>query len=517
MNILMGRAATGGTVTLAARLANRHGLITGATGTGKTVTLLTLAEGFSRAGVPVFIPDVKGDVSGLAMPGTPSDKLSARARQVGADGFTTEGSPTIFWDLFGKSGHPMRATVAGMGTTLLASMFELNGTQSGALDILFKVAEDRNIPLIDLHDLRALLNLMLDDRKAISRKYGLISGSSVGAIQRSLLRLQSDGGDNLYGKPALELADLMLSAPDGRGMVSILAADSLILNPRLYAGFMLWLLSELFEKLPEVGDLDKPRLVFIFDEAHLIFDSAPRPLLKRVEQVVRLIRSKGVGVYFCSQLPTDIPQNVLGQLGNKVQHALRAFTPKDRRAIKAASESFTPNAAVDVAEAIAGMGTGVALVSTLQDGGRPSPVERVTVAPPRCRMGAITDAERAAIMAISPVGAKYDNQTVTASAADAIGEHVAPTDSVHPLNHGAGVRELILAESVIEDAERLRLDMEFRDAEMDAKIAADKARLADTDTAPAKTGRKRQGFAQSVAKSTARSIGTTSLRRLLGF
>ncbi|MBS0218150.1 MAG: DUF853 family protein [Proteobacteria bacterium] len=409
--ILVGKSITtakGDKVWLQPRYGNRHGLVAGATGTGKTVTLMTLAEGFSRLGVPVFLADVKGDVAGLAMAGAASDKLTERVAEIGVDGYTNEGNPTIFWDLWGQKGHPVRTTISEMGPLLLSRILELNDTQSGVLEIVFKLADDRGLLLLDLKDLRALLGLIADERKDISTSYGLVSTQSIGAIQRALLQIEQQGGDAFFGEPALELADLMRTTQDGRGMIGILAADQLILKPKLYTSFLLWLLSELFEKLPEVGDLDKPKLVFVFDEAHLLFDDAPPALLQRVEQVVRLIRSKGVGVYFCSQFPDDVPDNILGQMGNRFQHALRAFTPRDQKAVKTAAETFVANPDLDVAKTISQLGVGEALVSTLQDKGIPMPVERTLIAPPRCRMGAITDAERQQIRAGSPVGMKYD-------------------------------------------------------------------------------------------------------------
>ncbi len=409
--ILVGKSITtpkGDKVWLLPKYGNRHGLVAGATGTGKTVTLMTLAEGFSRLGVPVFLADVKGDVAGLAMAGAASDKLSERVAEIGVDGYTNEGNPTIFWDLWGQKGHPVRTTVSEMGPLLLSRILELNDTQSGVLEILFKLADDRGLLLLDLKDLRALLALIADERKDITTSYGLVSTQSIGAIQRALLQIEQQGGDAFFGEPALELSDLMRTTQDGRGVIGILAADQLILKPKLYTSFLLWLLSELFEKLPEVGDLDKPKLVFVFDEAHLLFDDAPSALLQRVEQVVRLIRSKGVGVYFCSQFPDDVPDNILGQMGNRFQHALRAFTPRDQKAVKTAAETFVANPQLDVAKAIGQLGVGEALVSTLQDKGIPMPVERTLIAPPRCRMGAITDAERQQVRAGSPVGAKYD-------------------------------------------------------------------------------------------------------------
>ncbi len=424
--ILLGKAVTTpqslpetqGHVVLLPKFGNRHGLVAGATGTGKTVTLMTLAEGFSRLGVPVFLADVKGDVAGLAMPGAANEKLQARVAEIGIDGYANEANPVVFWDLFGKLGHPIRTTVSEMGPTLLSRVLELNDTQSGVLDIVFKLADDRGLLLLDLEDLRALLGLVAAERKDISTSYGLVSAQSIGAIQRALLRLEQEGGELFFGEPALELADLMRTTTDGRGVVNVLASEQLVLKPRLYSSFLLWLLSELFESLPEVGDLDKPRLVFVFDEAHLLFDDAPPALRQRVEQVVRLIRSKGVGVYFCSQFPDDVPDDILGQLGNRVQHALRAFTPRDQKAVKTAAETFVPNPALDVARTISQLGTGEALVSTLQEKGAPMPVEKTLIAPPRCRMGAIAEAERAQVRSGSPVGHKYDNRIDRDSAAE---------------------------------------------------------------------------------------------------
>ena len=423
--ILLGKGLTDDApVHLLPGFGNRHGLVAGATGTGKTVTLMTLAEGFSRIGVPVFMADVKGDVAGLAVAGEGGEKLAARAAEIGVAGYAPEASPVVFWDLYGKLGHPVRATVSEMGPTLLGRILELNDTQSGVLDIVFKLADDRGLLLLDLDDLRALLNLVAEERKAISADYGLVSPQSLAAIQRALLRLSQDGGEQFFGEPALELADIMRVNHDGRGVIGILAADRLVLKPRLYATFLLWLLSELFETLPEVGDLDKPRLVFIFDEAHLLFDDAPAALKQRIEQVVRLIRSKGVGVYFCSQFPDDVPDNILGQLGNRVQHALRAYTPRDQKAVRTAAQTFVPNPRLDVAATISQLGTGEALVSTLQDKGVPAPVQQTRIAPPRCRMGAISEAERARVRASSPVGTRYDTPVNRESAAEILAARV---------------------------------------------------------------------------------------------
>ena len=419
-------------VSLLPKFGNRHGLVAGATGTGKTVSLLVLAEGFSRLGVPVFIADVKGDVAGLAAAAAPSERIQQRAAQVGLEGYAPEASPVVFWDLYGKSGHPVRATVSEVGPSLLGRILELNDTQAGVLEIVFKMADDRGLLLLDLDDLRALLGFVADNRKEVSTKYGLVSTQSLGAIQRALLALDREGGQALFGEPALDLADLMRTDLGGRGVVNILAADQLILKPRLYSSFLLWLLSELFENLPEVGDLDKPKLVFFFDEAHLLFDDAPPALRQRVEQVVRIIRSKGVGVYFCSQFPDDVPDEILGQLGNRIQHALRAFTPRDQKAVKAAAETFVPNPKLDVAKVISQLGVGEALVSTLQDKGVPMPVERTLICPPRCRMGAITPDERAAVRGRSPVGAKYDTRLNRESAYEVLSQRAVPAEAPPP-------------------------------------------------------------------------------------
>ena len=394
---------------LALGLANRHGLVTGATGTGKTVTLQIMAEGFSRAGVPVFCADVKGDLSGIAAAGTPKDFLQARAEAIGfADQYTLEATPTIFWDLFGQKGHPIRTTISEMGPLLLSRLLDLTEAQEGALTIAFRIADEEGMLLLDLKDLRAML-VHIDERAAeISAAYGNVSTASIGAIQRRLLVLEDQGGANFFGEPALRIADFMRTDTSGRGLVSVLAADRLMNNPRLYATFLLWLLSELFEELPEVGNPDKPRCVFFFDEAHLLFDEAPRALLDRVEQVVRLIRSKGVGVYFVTQNPLDVPDTVLSQIGNRVQHALRAFTPRDQKAVKAAAETFRPNPDFDAFETITQLGVGEALVSTLEKKGIPSMVQRTLIRPPSSRMGPLEDHERAALIAASPVFGQYD-------------------------------------------------------------------------------------------------------------
>ena len=489
-SILVGKAVTtdtSGLVHLLPKYGNRHGLVAGATGTGKTVTLMTLAEGFSRIGVPVFLADVKGDVAGLAVAGTMNDRIAQRIEQMGITDYRNEAAPVVFWDLWGKSGHPVRTTVSEIGPVLLSRMLDLNDTQSGVLDILFKLADDRGLLLLDLQDFRALLGLIADERKDISTSYGLVSTQSIGAIQRSLLRLEAEGAEMFFGEPALELADLMRTTTDGRGVVNILAADQLILRPKLYSTFLLWLLSELFETLPEVGDLDKPKLVFVFDEAHLLFDDAPPALRQRIEQVVRIIRSKGVGVYFCSQFPDDVPDQILGQLGNRFQHALRAFTPRDQKAVRTAAETFVSNPDLDVAAAIGQLGVGEALVSTLQDKGVPMPVERTLIAPPRCRMGAISDAERMHVRAGSPVGARYDTRIDRESASELLArkaEQKAEQAQAPP----AKTRK-------DDDAQEGGIGQTVKDAVFGTK--------------------RRQGMIETAAKQTARTVGSQIGRQIL--
>ncbi|MEO1748018.1 MAG: helicase HerA-like domain-containing protein, partial [Pseudomonadota bacterium] len=388
--------------------ANRHGLITGATGTGKTVTLQILTEGFSNAGVPVFCADVKGDLSGLGARGEAKDFLSKRAATIGLDPYEFQAFPAIFWDLFGEKGHPIRTTISEMGPLLLSRMMDCTDSQEGVINIAFRIADEEGLLLLDLKDLRALLANMVERRKELSAKYGSVNAQSVGSIQRKLLVLEQQHADLFFGEPALRISDIMRTTPDGRGAVNILAADRLMMSPRLYATFLLWLLSELFEELPEVGDIDKPKLVFFFDEAHLLFDEAPKILIERVEQVVRLIRSKGVGVFFVTQNPLDVPDSVLSQLGNRVQHALRAYTPREQKAVKTAAETFRPNPDFDCYEAITQLGVGEALVSTLQDKGVPSIVQRTLIRPPSSRLGPLEPGERKDLIAVSPVAGQYD-------------------------------------------------------------------------------------------------------------
>jgi DNA helicase HerA-like ATPase len=394
--------------SLLLRYGNRHGLVTGATGTGKTVTLQILAEGFSSRGVPVFCADIKGDLSGIAMKGEPNKALSDRARAIRLDPYELERFPVIFWDLFGEQGHPIRTTVSEMGPLLLSRLMDLSEAQEGVMNIAFKIADEEGLLLLDMKDLQALLANIADRADEISARYGNVTKASVGAIQRSLLILDQQGGSHFFGEPALRISDLMRTTQDGRGAINVLAADKLMMNPRLYATFLLWLLSELFEELPEIGDPDKPKLVFFFDEAHLLFDDAPKIVIDRVEQVVRLIRSKGVGVYFVTQNPLDVPETVLAQLGNRVQHALRAYSPREQKAVKAAAETFRPNPDFDCAKIITQLAVGEALVSTLAAKGVPSIVERTLVRPPASRLGPVTPDERRKVMAESPVAGQYD-------------------------------------------------------------------------------------------------------------
>jgi DNA helicase HerA-like ATPase len=470
-------------VQLLAKYGNRHGLIAGATGTGKTVSLMVLAEGFSRMGVPVFMADVKGDVAGLALAGITNEKIQQRVAQIGIEGYANEANPVLFWDVFGKAGHPVRTTISEIGPSLLGRILEINDTQVGMLEIAFKLADDQGLLLLDLDDLRALLGFVADNRKEISTQYGLVSTQSVAAIQRALLSLQREGGEALFGEPALELNDLLRTDLSGRGIISILVADQLILKPRLYSSFLLWLLSEMFENLPEVGDLEKPKLVFFFDEAHLLFDDATPMLRQRVEQVVRIIRSKGVGVYFCSQFPDDVPNEILGQLGNRIQHALRAYTPRDLKAVKTAAETFVANPKLDVAEVISQLGVGEALVSTLQEKGVPMPVERTLICPPRCRMGAVTPEERAAVRARSPVGNKYDSPVNRESAYEILTRRTADRAAADSESNQAGAGK---------PSERGRLIGDL---------------LWGT--------KRRQGMVETLAKQAARTVGSQIGRQIL--
>jgi len=437
--IFIGKGEQPAWLTLA--LANHHGLVTGATGTGKTVSLQVMAEGFARAGVPVFAADIKGDLSGISEVGEPKDFILKRAGEMGLT-FQPDQFSTVFWDVFGEQGHPVRATVTEMGPLLLSRMLDLNDVQEGVLNVAFRVADENGLTLIDMKDMRALLDAIVPDtskkaadadddalapiRKA-AQSFGNVTKATVGTIQRQLLVLENQGGAKFFGEPALTLKDFMKTDRDGRGMVNILVADKLMQSPRLYATFLLWMLSELFEELPEVGDLPKPKLVFFFDEAHLLFNDAPKALMDKIEQVVRLIRSKGVGVYFVTQNPIDVPDKVLGQMGNRVQHALRAFTPRDQKAVAAAAQTFRPNPKLDTAEVIMELGKGEALVSFLEGNGTPAMVERVMIRPPTARIGPITPEERKAIMDNSPVKGKYDTSIDSESAYEMLQKRVAGT------------------------------------------------------------------------------------------
>jgi DNA helicase HerA-like ATPase len=395
-------------LALLSNLANRHGCITGATGTGKTVTLQTLAQALSNAGVPVFMADVKGDLSGLAQAGSATGRIKERLDHLKLAEPAWAACPVTFWDVFGEKGHPVRATISDLGPLLLARMLNLNDIQQGVLQLVFKIADDNGLLLLDIKDLRAMLQHVGENASQFQSEYGNVSAASIGAIQRGLIAIDEQGGDRFFGEPMLNIDDFMQTDGNGKGVVNILAADKLLNSPRLYAIFVLWMLSELFEHLPEVGDLDKPRLVFFFDEAHLLFDEAPKPLLQKIEQVVRLIRSKGVGVYFVTQNPLDIPDTVLGQLGNRVQHALRAYTPRDQKAVQAAAETFRPNPKLDTAQAITELEVGEALVSFLDEKGRPGMVERAYIVPPASRIGPISDVERSEIIADSLVAGVYE-------------------------------------------------------------------------------------------------------------
>lgn len=464
------------------RLANRHGLIAGATGTGKTVTLQVLAEGFSRLGVPVFLSDVKGDLGGVSQPGQPNPKFEERARQLGLADYRPEPSPVMFWDIFGEQGHPVRATISEMGPLLLSRLLDLTDAQEGVLSIVFQIADDEGLLLLDLKDLQALLAHVADNAKTIGATYGNVSAASVGTIQRKLLTLKQQGGEQFFGEPALDLTDFMKTTWDGRGFVNILAADRLMQTPLLYATFLLWLLSELFETLPEVGDLDKPKLVFFFDEAHLLFDDAPKALLDRIESVVRLIRSKGVGIYFVTQNPLDVPDSVLGQLGNRVQHALRAFTPRDQKAVKAAAETFRTNPAFSVATVITELGVGEALVSCLEGKGSPAIVERAMVRPPCSRLGPITTDERAKVIGASPVAGRYDKEVDRESA-----------------------YEVLSVRTETATAEKTR-----QQAAADAEKAAKAAEREAARPVP----RGRETLTETIAKSVVRSIGSQVGRQI---
>lgn len=462
---------------MAARMGNRHGLIAGATGTGKTVSLQVLAEGFSRIGVPVFMADVKGDLSGLANPGKPHPKIDERVRKIKITDYQQRPNPVLFWDLDGDLGHPIRATISDLGPLMLSNLFELNDTQTGVLYSTFKMADDGGLLLLDLKDLRAMLHWMGENAKELPNEYGNISNASIGAIQRRLLVLDEQGAEKFFGEPALQLSDLMQHDFSGNGVISILDVTRLVSeSPRLYATFLLWLLAELFEQLPEVGDADRPKFVFFFDEAHLLFNRAPRALHDKIEQVVRLIRSKGVGVFFITQSPLDIPEDVLGQLGCRIQHALRAFTPKDKKAVRTVAETFRPNPDVDPHRAITELGIGEALVSVLDESGSPTPVERVLMRPPESRIGPLDDAERKEILDRSPMRGRYDQDIDRESAYELL-EKRAEKEATEEAARRAEAEETKRQEEVEKRARR-------------------------------SAGRQRQGVSEAFIKSAARAVGS---------
>ena len=500
--------------------ANRHGLVAGATGTGKTVTLQIMAEGFSAAGVPVFLSDIKGDLSGLAMAGSAEFKLhdafAKRSDTIGHD-LTYDSFPVTFWDLFGEQGHPIRATVSEMGPLLLASLMELTDAQEGVLNVAFRVADEEGLPLLDLKDLRALLAWVGQNAKDLSLQYGNVASSSVGAIQRQLLVLENQGGDALFGEPALELTDMM-QVRDGRGEINILAADKLMGSPRLYATFLLWLLSELFEELPEVGDPDKPVFVFFFDEAHLLFEDAPKALIEKVEMVARLIRSKGVGVYFITQNPADVPDDILGQLGNRVQHALRAYTPRDQKALKAAANTFRPNPRFKSAEAIPDLGVGEALVSTLEAKGAPSVVERTLVRPPSSRLGPLKPAERKAVMQDSPLFGIYEEKVDRNSAFEILNKRAeakaAEEEQIEEQQgraKGRGRRKAGGDYRGDDLAPMWQVEGQFNSGR---RYTAETPKPRQTQAAPKRKGSNRQSVGEAIVKSFARSMSSQIGRRV---
>ncbi|MYZ41933.1 helicase HerA-like C-terminal domain-containing protein [Schauerella aestuarii] len=482
------------------QMANRHGCITGATGTGKTVTLQVLAESFSRLGTPVFMADVKGDLTGVSQAGVPSDKMTARLASLGLPTPAWGASPVTLWDVFGEQGHPVRATVSDMGPLLLARVLELNPTQEGVLALVFKVADDEGQLLLDMKDLRAMLADVADRAASLKTRYGNVSSASIGAIQRNLLALESQGAERFFGEPMLDVSDLMRTDAQGRGMINILAADKLMQAPRLYAVFLLWMLSELYERLPEAGDLDKPKLVFFFDEAHLLFNDAPQALLTKIEQVVRLIRSKAVGVYFVTQNPLDIPDAVLGQLGNRVQHALRAFTPRDQKAVKTAAETMRPNPDLDIVAAIMELGVGEALVSLLDEKGRPGMTQRAWIMPPASRIGPATAPEREALRQASGLGGRYDKPIDRESAYEKLAVRAVEAPAA------AGAQEKGAGPGKTAPA--------TKPAAEEGGLMASVNDVLFGSTGP--RGGRRDGLVQSVAKSSVRSIARELTRGILG-
>jgi DNA helicase HerA-like ATPase len=505
--------------------ANRHGLIAGATGTGKTVTLQGIVEALSAAGVPTFVADVKGDLAGLSMPGSATSKMhsafAARAQDIGYAGWQYRDCPVQLWDLFGEQGHPVRTTVTEMGPLLLARLMNLNEVQEGVLTIAFHVADKEGLPLVDLDDLQAMLVDVGERGEEVTLAYGNVSKQSVGAIQRSLLQLRSQGGTHFFGEPALDLSDF-LQVDDGRGVVNILAADKLMVSPRLYSTFLLWLLSELFEQLPEVGDQPAPKLCFFFDEAHLLFDDAPEALTDKIEQVVRLIRSKGVGVYFITQNAIDIPDTVAAQLGNRIQHKLNAFTPRDQRAVKSAADTFRPNPDIDVASAITELKIGEALVSMLQPDGSPSPVQRTLIKPPSSRVGPLEPEERQVLLASDPIGTKYDEALDRHSAQEMLGTKTAEAAAAAAAGKARADADRAAAQQAKADAaaERERLKLEREQDRLDAQRRREQeqadARARRDAARPSTADRMFQSATRAAASSIGRQIGTRLLRGILG-
>ena len=485
--------------------ANRHGVVAGATGTGKTVTLQIMAQGFSDAGVPVFCADVKGDLSGISQVGAPSDKLIARATEMGLT-LTPRAAPVVFWDLYGQKGHPIRTTVSEIGPVLMARMLDLNEVQEGVLTVAYHVADSEKLLLLDFDDLRSLLAYVSENASRIGREVGAVAPASIAAIQRALLQLEREGGAGFLGEPALRLDDMVRTSLDGRGQVNVLDATRLMNNPRLYGAFLLWLLSELFEQFPEIGDPEKPRMVFFFDEAHLLFRDSPKSLLEKIEQLVRLIRSKGIGIYFVTQNPADIPPTVLGQLGNRIQHALRAYTPAEQRGLNLAAESFRTNPAFDTAEAIQALGVGEALVSVLDEKGAPTVVARTKIRPPASRLGPATDAERAAIMAASPVRGLYDQVLNRESAAEILANRHSAADQ-------AAVQAKAQAEA--DKAAQIKAKADEKAAQAAAKAQAQaEARAARTTAAPPRRS-TRETPIEALTKSVLRTAGSTLTRELM--
>lgn len=496
-SIFIGTDTDGTRQELLLNRANRHGLIAGATGTGKTVTLQILSEGFSNAGVPVFCVDVKGDLSGISQSGSKThklhEKLISRAAKIGLEDYDYKAFPTIFWDLYGEGGHPVRTTITEMGPTLLSRLMDLSNVQEGVMAIAFDVAEDNNWPLLDLKDLKAALTFVSENRKDLIYEYGGISAQSVGAIIRNLLVLERDGADDFFGEPALKLSDIMRTDMSGNGIISVLAADQLINHPRLYSTFLLWLLSELFEELPEIGDPDKPILAFFFDEAHLLFTDAPKALVEKIEQVARLIRSKGVSIFFVTQNPTDIPDSVLGQVGNRIQHALRAYTPKEQKAVKSSARGFRPNPSFKTEDVITDLGVGEALVSMLDAKGRPGIVGQTLIRPPSSRLGPATDTERKTVISRSPVGSQYDETIDRKSAYEVL-----------------TAKRKKIAAAKAEEEEKLAKQKAAK-----ARAKAKTRSKAKTRTPAKRRGRKRQSAWEAGTKQAARTIGAQLGRQIV--